>query len=154
MPSDQPRDLASEPSLEGSIRHARAEEAAALSDLALRSKAHWGYDAAFLEACREDLTITANDIADVPVFVLEEDGRVIGFYALCETGNEALLTDLFVDSEHIGCGHGHRLWTHAVETALRLGFAALTLHSDPLCGRFLPCHGCCTRWRRTLRRLP
>ena len=131
MPSDQPRDPATEPSPGGSIRHARPEEAATLSDLALRSKAHWGYDAAFLEACREDLTITADDIAHAPVFVLEEDGRVIGFYALRWAGDEALLTDLFVDPEHIGRGHGHRLWEHAVKIARRSGFATLTLHSDP-----------------------
>ena len=37
------------------IRPARPEEAGAISALALRSKGHWGYDPAFLEACREDL---------------------------------------------------------------------------------------------------
>ena len=31
------------------LRPARPGEAAALSDLALRSKAHWGYDQAFLD---------------------------------------------------------------------------------------------------------
>jgi len=131
MPSDQPRDPAVEPPSEGSIRHAYPEEAATLSELALRSKARWGYDAAFLEACREDLAITADDIASASVFVLEEAERVIGFYALRGAGAEALLTDLFVDPEHIGRGHGHRLWEHAAETARRSGFAALTLHSDP-----------------------
>ena len=39
------------------VRAARPAEAEAISALALRSKAHWGYDPAFLEACREDLTI-------------------------------------------------------------------------------------------------
>lgn len=60
---------------------ARREDAAALSDLALRSKAHWSYDAAFLEACRDDLTISGDDIGRGLVFVLEEGGHVIGFYA-------------------------------------------------------------------------
>ncbi len=35
-----------------SIRPAQPEEAALLSDLALRSKAHWWYDADFLASCR------------------------------------------------------------------------------------------------------
>jgi hypothetical protein len=39
------------------IRPARPDEAGAISALALRSKGHWGYDAAFLAACRENLTI-------------------------------------------------------------------------------------------------
>ena len=33
-----------------SIREARPDEAELLSELAFRSKAHWGYDAEFLEA--------------------------------------------------------------------------------------------------------
>lgn len=131
MPSDQPQDPTTQPPQGSRIRRARLEETATLSDLALRSKAHWRYDAAFLEACREDLAITADDIAHAPVFVLEEAGRLIGFYALREAGDEALLTDLFVDPDHIGRGHGHRLWEHAAGTARRSGFAALTLHSDP-----------------------
>jgi len=39
------------------IRPARREECGLLTELALRSKAVWGYDAAFMEACREELTI-------------------------------------------------------------------------------------------------
>jgi hypothetical protein len=34
------------------LRAPRLDELEALSDLCLRSKAVWGYDAAFLEACR------------------------------------------------------------------------------------------------------
>src|SRR5689334_1223256 len=102
------------------IRPARVEEAAALTDVALRSKAHWGYDAAFMDACRADLTISGDDIRQGLVFVLEEAERLIGFYALWGTGDDLLLTDLFVVPERIGRGHGCQLWEHAVETARRL----------------------------------
>ncbi|MEU4236164.1 hypothetical protein [Actinoplanes sp. NPDC026619] len=44
------------------IRPARPGEAAALSELARRSKAHWGYDEGFLDACRADLTLSPDDI--------------------------------------------------------------------------------------------
>jgi hypothetical protein len=37
------------------IRPAQADEVEALTALALRSKAHWGYDDAFMEACRAEL---------------------------------------------------------------------------------------------------
>ena len=40
------------------IRRARPEEAGALSDLAIRSKGHWGYDVAFLASCRAELVPT------------------------------------------------------------------------------------------------
>ena len=57
----------------GRIRRARGREAAALSALAMRSKAHWGYDAAFMAACRAELTLTPEGIAARPVFVCEAD---------------------------------------------------------------------------------
>jgi len=113
------------------IRPARGEEAAALSALALRSKAQWGYDAVFLAMCRDDLTMSGDDIERGLVFVLEDDDHVVGFYSLWGVGDEALLTALFVEPQDIGRGYGRRLWDHGVRTARHVGYAVLTLHSDP-----------------------
>ena len=60
------------------IRRARADDAVRLTGLALRSKAHWGYDAAFMEACIPALTISSERIAAEQRFVLEADGETIG----------------------------------------------------------------------------
>jgi hypothetical protein len=57
----------------------RADEAGALSDLSLRSKAHWGYGAAFLEACRDELTLTPEQAARTRV-VRDSAGTVMGFH--------------------------------------------------------------------------
>lgn len=62
------------------LRSARADEVQMLSELALRSKGYWGYDAAFLEACREELTGRVADIESRHVTVLEREGKVLGFY--------------------------------------------------------------------------
>ena len=113
------------------IRRARPEEASALSVLALRSKAHWGYDAAFLAACRADLTLSVHDVAISLVYVLEADQGLAGFYRLRGRGDAAELADLFVAPEAIGRGHGRRLWEHAAATARRLGYRRLVLQSDP-----------------------
>ncbi len=51
----------------GTIRPARADEARELGEPAFRSKAHWGYGAAFMEACREDLAVTEDDVTICPV---------------------------------------------------------------------------------------
>ena len=67
------------------VRHARPDEAAAISDLALRSKGHWGYSAEFLEACRDELTVSAAwcEAGTVLVAVDEsDDGVLLGFVAL------------------------------------------------------------------------
>jgi len=60
------------------IRPARSDELADLTELCLRSKAVWGYDAAFLEACRAELTLGANDLTATHVAVAESGGTVVG----------------------------------------------------------------------------
>jgi len=124
--------LTLEPRQETTIRRARPEDAATLSALAFRSKAYWGYDAAFMEACRDDLTLDASDLAASVAYVVEERGLILGFYRLHgHDGDEVTLTDLFMAPEAIGHGHGRRLWLHAVRTATSLGFRAMMLQSEP-----------------------
>ncbi len=113
------------------IRIAKAEENKELSSLAMRSKAHWNYDTDFLEACRQDLTYTQQDISHHTVYVVEEMGQVVGFYRLETRGNELELSDLFIEPSKIGQGYGKRLWDHAIDQARRLGFHKMSIHSDP-----------------------
>ena len=113
------------------IRPVRAGEAAALTELALRSKAHWGYSAEFMAAARSSLTQTEAVLAAQPCFVAEEAGRLVGYYRLSGEPPEGWLEDLFVEPSHIGSGVGRRLWEHALGTARDLGFQALRLESDP-----------------------
>ena len=68
--------------LQAEIRRALPGEAATLSAIALRSKALWGYDAAFMEACRAPLTVDPEAIAKCPFYVLDEGGTITGFYGL------------------------------------------------------------------------
>ena len=65
---------------EPKLRPARREECAALSALALRSKASWGYTADFLARCASELTLSPEDVSHA--FVLETAEGVQGFYAL------------------------------------------------------------------------
>ncbi len=119
------------------IREARSEEAAWLSALALRSKAYWGYDEAFLEAARVDLTITPEYMTSSTVFVLEMEGRVQGFYSLKdEEAGEILLDNLFLEPAAIGHGHGKRLWEHAVANAKQRGCHTMVLISEPFAEGF------------------
>jgi GNAT superfamily N-acetyltransferase len=114
------------------IRHARPEEAETISELAVHSKGHWGYDAAFLESCREDLALSPQDIATSTVYVLEGRDGIAGYYRLMPLEKGAADLDaLFVDPSAIGHGVGRRLWEHAIATASALGFTALDIQSDP-----------------------
>jgi GNAT superfamily N-acetyltransferase len=114
------------------IRRARPEEAETLSGLMRRSKAHWGYDQAFMEVNQALLTITAEAIKRDTVYIAEVGDRVAGMSHLAQLeGDEALLDDLFVEPEHIGTGVGAALWRHAAGLAREWGARAIVLDADP-----------------------
>jgi GNAT superfamily N-acetyltransferase len=105
------------------IRPAQPQESASLTELALRSKAHWGYDEAFVEACRPIIGVTDTG----GHFVAERDGRVLGFHHV--EGDE--LAGLWVEPEAIGRGVGRALLDHARAQARAAGVAELLVESDP-----------------------
>lgn len=124
------------------IRAARTEEADALSELALRSKGHWGYDAAFLESCRAELTVSAEDIARGGTAVAERDGLLLGFVTVTGTPPTGELAMLFVEPRAIGQGIGRALFAHAAATARAAGFERLELDADPHAEPFYRAMGC------------
>lgn len=123
------------------IRQAQSSEAELLTELALRSKGHWGYDAEFLNDCRADIAVSPAYIASSTVFLAEEDGRVVGFYSLSAEGGDVELMHLFVEPSCIGRGFGKLLFTHSCETARRLGYVRLIIGSDPYALRFYEAMG-------------
>ena len=120
------------PDVDSAIRRARPAEAGVLSALALRSKAYWGYDADFLAACRDDLTLTADDIETSTVYLIDGEASPLGFYRLLlHDDGVAELDALFVEPAAMGQGVGKRLWRHAVATAAHLGCSEMVWQSDP-----------------------
>lgn len=113
------------------IRAGRAGDAARLSALALRSKAHWGYDDAFLAACRAELTLREEEIATRRTLVAERDGWPLGFVTVEGEPPQGELGMLFVEPVEIGRGVGRRLFTAALEAARAAGFTRLTVEADP-----------------------
>ena len=107
-----------------------------MSDLALRSKAHWGYDADFLAACRAELTVEPADVERLRVAVAEESGAIVGFYALGGGPPEGVLCLLFVEPDGYGAGVGRMLWQDCVATAARIGLSRIRIESDPFAEGF------------------
>jgi GNAT superfamily N-acetyltransferase len=112
------------------IRPARAEDADELSELALRSKAHWGYDQAFLELCRPLLAVTDAVLATKRMFVAE-DGGPLGFAGLGGPPPTGELTDLWIDPTAIGRGVGRALFGHVAAAARDAGMTVLTIEAEP-----------------------
>ncbi len=114
------------------IRPARPEEAEALSALVLRSKAHWGYDAAFMAQVRDALRVTPEAIRAGGVVVAVDSGdRPLGLACVGIADGAAELELLFVDPVAMGQGAGRALYRHAVGVARAGGAAALWILADP-----------------------
>jgi len=111
------------------LRAARPDEAGALTALALRSKAHWGYPADFVEACRDELAVTEAMCAEV--VVAEVDGGVVGFAQLDGTGDRVELVALFVEPAAIGTLIGRLLFDDACARARSRGAVTLWWDADP-----------------------
>lgn len=115
-----------------SIRPATPDEAAAITAVAMHSKAYWGYSANFMENARPELTLTPEFIQGNPTFVIVVDNRVMGFYSLMDLGSGVVdLYYLFVAPEVIGDGYGRQLWSHAYELSKAQGFREMVVEADP-----------------------
>jgi len=113
------------------LRPARAVELPHLSDLCFRSKAVWGYDAAFMEACREELTLTDQDLNETRVQVAEDKDGVIGVVQVVIDDGIAELEKLFIEPNRMHTGAGRRLFDWAIEAAQASGAKQLMIDTDP-----------------------
>jgi GNAT superfamily N-acetyltransferase len=113
------------------VREAVPEEAVAVSELAMRSKAHWGYDRAFLEACRQELTWTPEEVERHDVLVWDEGGRLLGATARLGAEPDARLWAVFVDPAEHGRGIGRALLEALLARSRAAGLRSLTIGADP-----------------------
>lgn len=115
------------------FRPAEAADASRLSEIAFRAKAHWGYDDAFMEMCRAELTISPARIASEHMEVALVDGAPAGFSSLVyEDGNAfGEVEDVFVLPDFMGLGLGRGLVENLKARARDLGAASLEVDADP-----------------------
>src|SRR5262245_36327885 len=99
------------------LRAPAIDELPALSALCLRSKAVWGYDADFMAACRNELTIEPGDLESTSIAVAEVGGRIVGVAQFRLTRSEADLLKLFVEPTALRGGVGAALFRWAAEQA-------------------------------------
>lgn len=116
------------------IRPARPGDATRLSDLAMRSKAHWGYDTEFMESCRSELLVTEDNIQSeaFDYAIAIENDSIIGFYAIKMISAGCFeLEALFVEPDSIGLGVGRLLVQHAIQNVADRQGRTLTIQGDP-----------------------
>ncbi|MDA9522516.1 hypothetical protein XI06_20055 [Bradyrhizobium sp. CCBAU 11434] len=113
------------------LRPPLLEELPALSALCLRSKAVWGYDKDFIEACRSELTIEPGDMRSSAIAVAEQDRQIVGITQIKVTGDEADLLKLFVEPTMLRGGVGTKLFHWAISQAARMGAERMSIEADP-----------------------
>ncbi len=118
------------------IRAALESEAAVLSALAIRAKAHWGYSTEQLERWRTQLSVSPSDIRAKPVFVATVGEEVVGFCSLAPSQASWELDNLWVLPEFMHRGIGSALLAHALQTAARGGAGKVTVDADPNAAAF------------------
>jgi GNAT superfamily N-acetyltransferase len=114
-----------------SIRRAAADDTPTLTAIARAAKAHWGYPAEWLAGWEAGLTFAPADLERAEVFVIEQDGRPLGFSAAVPGVPRWTLDHLWVLPEAMGRGLGRRLVEHALARAIAAGAAGLEIESDP-----------------------
>ncbi len=120
------------------IRPARPDEALLLTDLAIRSKAAWGYETAMVDAFRDELTVDPDSVADWHIHVAERGDALAGFYALSvqPEGRAGEIEMMFVDPDRLRRGIGRALWRHMMKTAVSLGLRKIVIDADPYAESF------------------
>ena len=119
------------------VRRARAGEGGSLTALCVRSKAHWGYGAAFMAMSAPSLTVSEASIAGGRVLVaVDATGRTIGVAGVELDGETADLDVMFIDPPAIGSGAGRALFDAAAGLARRQGARRMTILADPNAAAF------------------
>ncbi|MEM7776002.1 MAG: GNAT family N-acetyltransferase [Pseudomonadota bacterium] len=125
------------------VRPARYDECPLLTALCLRSKAHWGYDAAFMAQCVAELTVRPERLEQNGVWVADIDDVPVGLYEAAINDNRTLVVELFFVEPHaMGRGVGRALWRHMEHEATRRGIACIDVEADPQALMFYERMGC------------
>lgn len=123
------------------IRPAQPEEADALSQIAYRAAASWGYPRAWLEQWRPYLTLDADYLRANPTLVVEEEDRLMGFCTLSPENGRWTLAHHWVDPPFIGRGLGSALFDAVLEAARARQAEVLRVVADPQAAGFYERHG-------------
>ncbi len=124
------------------FRRATAAERELLDEMTLAGVRFWGHHVNYPDVYQS----LAKTLSEEPgpenfsVFVLEEDGEVIGFFELRDRGDHAELLRMFLRTDRVGKGYGKRLWNEAVAVASET-HDRLLIMSDPAARGFYEAMG-------------
>jgi predicted N-acetyltransferase YhbS len=116
------------------IRPARVDDAAGLTEIAVRATKHDGYDDSAVSRFMPGLKINLALIAAGLVHVAEDEQGVLGGYVSFRPtgmGGLILLEGIFVDPAYSRRGVGTRLFATAVEHSRKMAGNVILIYSSP-----------------------
>jgi GNAT superfamily N-acetyltransferase len=124
------------------IRRAKTNEYARLTQLSWASKQIWAYEEALFDVFKKEITLTPAYIAANDVFVAEENGDIAGYFSITAVTDGFYagkvwvekgfwLEHLFIHPQYIGKGIGRSLVSYAKELCRQKGIQRLRLFGDP-----------------------
>ncbi|WP_397445380.1 GNAT family N-acetyltransferase [Polaribacter sp. R77954] len=113
-----------------------------LTEIALQSKAFWGYSDDLIQSWTEELTVSEQMISKMFVYKFLKDDNIVGFYILNQPKEKTIeLEFLFVLPKCIGKRIGTQLIEHAFQKAIQLNTIRITLIADPNAASFYESKG-------------
>jgi GNAT superfamily N-acetyltransferase len=124
------------------IRKADPSDDITLSELTFKSKSYWNYPEEYMKVWEQELTVTDDYIKQNIVYVVENNGIIIGYYSIKEVKDEYWsgetpvqkgfwLDNLFILPEFIGNGIGRKLIEHVKGICRNIGCKKIYIFSDP-----------------------
>lgn len=111
------------------IRAAEPHEADALTAIALRSKAHWGYSQELIDLWASDLAVDPARCDGESTWLITLDNVIVGFGEI--DGNTARLDDLWIDPPYMKMGLGRLLLQQSMQNAADRGCTGMEFEAEP-----------------------
>lgn len=115
------------------IRPAEVEDVDQLTDISIRSKQSNGYDDAFMDACRSELTVTVAHLCQGEYWVACDGDNIVGLASLYPDKDRisGVVHSFFVDPGWQGRGIGKLIWSKLLDRAGAFGLQSVRLDADP-----------------------
>jgi GNAT superfamily N-acetyltransferase len=128
-------------------------EAEILTGISFAAKGYWRYPQEYFRIWADELTIRPEYIGNNDVFVLEQDGVVVGYYAVVELkediraarvtiGKGFWLEHMFIEPRSLRKGMGTWMFIHLRDLCRSRGISELGILADPHAGGFYEKMGC------------
>src|SRR5690606_14961603 len=102
-----------------------------LSDLAVRSKRHWGYSKEAMELWNVNLTITEEFLNSHTIIKATLEDDIVGFFALEEIQPTTRIAQYWVDTPYMRKGYGSAMFKYLKEFLKQKGVGKATIVLDP-----------------------